>query len=104
MTWNYLNTTLKASQTSLLTNKYVAALRGLAPDSGCYLNEADVNEPILPEAFWGEIYERLLSVKRRYDPEGVFWCASCVGAEDWRLRDDGRLFSDINRHCVFLAF
>ena len=32
----------------------------------------------------------LLSIKRRYDPDGVFWCAPCVGGEDWKL-EGGKL-------------
>ncbi|KAI9715287.1 MAG: hypothetical protein M1812_006098 [Candelaria pacifica] len=88
--WNPHNDTLKSEQTNLLTRTYVEALRKLAPDSGCYLNEADVNEPDLPHAFWGDNYERLLDIKRKYDPEGVFWCAPCVGSQDWKL-DDGKL-------------
>lgn len=91
VTWNFFNTTLKASQTALLTNKYVASLRELAPDSGCYLNEADVSEPNLAEAFWGSNYERLLRVKEEVDPKGVFWCGPCVGSADWKFGDDGAL-------------
>lgn len=83
--WNFFNATLKAEQTSLLTNTWVAALREIAPNSGCYLNEADVNEPNLPQAFWGDNYERLLDIKHEYDPDGVFWCAPCVGGGDWTL-------------------
>ena len=81
---------MKAEQTALLTNTYVASLRELAPESGCYLNEADVNEPDLPRAYWGDNYARLLSIKRHYDPDGVFWCAPCVGGQDWQL-EDGKL-------------
>lgn len=61
----------------------MAALRRLAPDTGCYLNEADPDEPDLPPAYWGGNYPRLLAIKRRWDPEGVFWCALCVGGGDW---------------------
>ncbi|KAI9775942.1 MAG: hypothetical protein M1835_005659 [Candelina submexicana] len=90
VTWNPHNDTLKSEQTELLTNTYVKELRDLAPDSGCYLNEADVNEPNLPHAFWGDNYERLLDIKRKYDPDGVFWCAPCVGGRDWKL-EGGKL-------------
>ncbi|KAI9706663.1 MAG: hypothetical protein M1836_003672 [Candelina mexicana] len=90
VTWNPHNDTLKSEQTELLTNTYVKELRNLAPDSGCYVNEADVNEPDLPHAFWGDNYKRLLDIKRKYDAEGVFWCAPCVGGRDWKL-EDGKL-------------
>lgn len=31
--------------------------------------------------YWGDNYDALLSVKRRYDPEGFFWCHHCVGSD-----------------------
>jgi hypothetical protein len=54
---------------------------------GCYVNEADRNEPNHQEAFWGSSYPRLLDIKHKYDPLGVFWCAVCVGAEEWVLNE-----------------
>lgn len=88
-TWNFANESLKARQTDLLTNKWVKVLRELSPDSGCYLNEADVNEPDLAHAFWGGNYERLVGIKRRVDPEGVFWCKPCVGGGEWAVEGGG---------------
>ena len=88
--WQPTDSATKSEQTSLLTNSYMASLRRLAPDTGTYLNEADPNEPDLPEAYWGTNYLRLLGLKRKYDPQGVFWCAPCVGSQDWQLVD-GRL-------------
>lgn len=33
------------------------------------------------QRYWGSHYEELLSVKKKYDPERLFWCHHCVGAE-----------------------
>ena len=33
------------------------------------------------DRYWGANYARLLEVKRAWDPDGVFWCRRCVGAE-----------------------
>ena len=33
--------------------------------------------------FWGNNYERLLAVKKKWDPEQVFWCNHCVGDGDY---------------------
>lgn len=81
---------MKAEQTDLLTHTYLPALHELAPDTGTYINEANPDEASLAEAAWGDNYPRLLNIKRQYDPQGVFWCASCVGGEDWKL-DDGKV-------------
>ncbi|KAL8692115.1 MAG: hypothetical protein Q9218_002783 [Villophora microphyllina] len=90
--WPAHNATARAHQTDLLTHKYMEALRQWAPDTGTYLNEADVNEPDLPGAYWGkENYATLVEIKRKWDPEGVFWCGPCVLGEEWNVQGDGRL-------------
>jgi hypothetical protein len=62
----------------------VKALKKLEPESGAYMNEADPTNPEWKNDYFGEEhYERLLEVKRRWDPEGVFWCRSCVGSDSW---------------------
>ncbi|MCO5585733.1 hypothetical protein L7F22_039669 [Adiantum nelumboides] len=58
-------------------------LRDLSPGSGCYLNEADVNEPNWQNAFYGQHYSRLKTIKERLDPQGLFTCTNCVGSELW---------------------
>lgn len=39
--------------------------------TGCYVNEADVNEENWQTAFFGDNYERLLSIERRNDPDNL---------------------------------
>lgn len=68
----------------LLTYNYTSYLRELAPDSGSYINEANPSEPDHQHAFWGNNYERLLKIKKKIDPTGLFWCAFCVGGEGWK--------------------
>ena len=70
-----------------LTDTLTKSLRDQAPDMGCYVNEANINEPDYQQAFWGDHYDRLLRIKRQMDPEGVFWCSVCVGGEDWEDND-----------------
>lgn len=64
-------------------------MRDLTPGAGCYINEASNIEPDFQQAFYGggERYERLLKIKREYDPEGVFWAAVAVGSEEWTEKD-----------------
>lgn len=51
-------------------------------------------DPFEPEwqwSFFGPNYQRLRAVKEKYDPDGVLWCISCVGSEDWIEQADGTL-------------
>ncbi|OCK96418.1 FAD-binding domain-containing protein [Cenococcum geophilum 1.58] len=54
----------------------------LTPGSGAYVNEANPWTEDWKEAWWGGNYERLLAVKKRYDPDGLLKCWRCVGFEE----------------------
>ncbi|KAL4899838.1 hypothetical protein BDW74DRAFT_171240 [Aspergillus multicolor] len=73
----------EAVKVDITYNKY-NAMRALTPSMGGYLNEADRNNPWWREDLYGaENYERLLRVKNKYDPEGIFYCPQCVGSSTW---------------------
>ncbi|ORY16065.1 hypothetical protein BCR34DRAFT_622478 [Clohesyomyces aquaticus] len=74
----------------LLQNDILELWRRLAPASqggGSYLNEAFVDEPMRKEDFYGEQYSRLLAIKKRYDPTGVFYATTGVGSDGWEVQD-----------------
>jgi hypothetical protein len=75
------------AEVARLTTEGVRVLMELEPDMGAYLNEADRNQPDWQKAFWGVNYGRLKAIKKEVDPEGLFTCRPCVGAEEWD--DDG---------------
>jgi hypothetical protein len=79
-----------AVQRDITYNK-VPALQKQAPDTGCYMNEADRLDPDWQVNFYGEHYERLLKIKQRRDPDGVFYCPTCVGSAEWSEDEEGRL-------------
>ncbi|OAL27900.1 hypothetical protein AYO22_03245 [Fonsecaea multimorphosa] len=83
--WTPLNQTEKTAVTDELRNSAVEALRILDPYTGAYVNEADPTEPNWQTTFWGSNYPRLLALKKKYDPKGVFWCKPCVGNELWNV-------------------
>lgn len=74
-----------------ITEVKVQAMKDLAPDTGCYMNEADRYDPDYLEDFYGGHIGRLEDVKMKYDPEGVFYCPTCVGSERWKADANGKL-------------
>lgn len=75
-----------------ISNVKTAALEKLAPDTGVYMNEADVRNPHWLRDFYGEDnYLRLQKIKDLYDPDGLFYCSTCVGAERWEVSETGAL-------------
>jgi hypothetical protein len=59
----------------------IEVIRKATPGAGNYANEADYHEPDWQEAFWGTHYQRLLTVKKRYDPTSLFQTHHSVGSE-----------------------
>ena len=62
------------------------ALRDATPDSGSYMNESDRLEPDWQQSFFGANYPRLLEIKNKYDPTGLFWAVTAVGSEGWSVK------------------
>jgi FAD/FMN-containing dehydrogenase len=58
-------------------------LRKLVPQPGSYLSESNYFEPGWQQSFWGANYERLLAVKNKYDPQGLFFVHHGAGSERW---------------------
>jgi len=55
----------------------------LVPTPGSYVSESDFFIADWQEAFWGSNYPRLVAVKRKYDPTGLFFAHHGVGSEEW---------------------
>ena len=63
--------------------KAMNELRKLAPDAGSYVAESDYFLSDWQKAYWGSNYSRLLAIKKKYDPSGLFFVHHGVGSEDW---------------------
>jgi hypothetical protein len=61
---------------------YIQPFKALTSGGGCYIDEGDCMEENWKQTFFGEQYDTLLAVKKRYDPTAVFNCWKCVGGRD----------------------
>jgi hypothetical protein len=52
-------------------------------EPGSYVSESDFFERKWPQSFWGTNYPRLAAVKKKYDPDGLFFVHHGVGSEGW---------------------
>lgn len=68
-----------------------AALKKLAPETGTYMNEANFLDPDYRVDFYGSHYQALERIKRQLDPDGVFYCQTCVGSTHWTQLENGQL-------------
>jgi FAD/FMN-containing dehydrogenase len=68
-------------------NKAMDELRKVIPSISSYSAESNFFEKNWQRASWGSNYERLLNIKKKYDPDGLFFVYHGVGSEEWS--DDG---------------
>ena len=64
-------------------DKAIAELERVAPSGGSYVSESDFFEPDWQRSFWGANYSALARIKRKYDPDGLFFVHHGVGSESW---------------------
>ncbi|KAL6703528.1 hypothetical protein ACN47E_009553 [Coniothyrium glycines] len=83
--WTTNDTPTKRTQKQNAISAAVQPLKAITPGGGCYINEGDWTEDNWQQTFFGENYDRLLTIKKRYDPTGLFNCWKCVG---WTGYDD----------------
>ncbi|KAF4918377.1 FAD-linked oxidoreductase patO [Colletotrichum viniferum] len=83
-----------------ITQDWMGRLRKITPGSGGYGNEGDVMEPDFGQAFFGSNYARLVELKKKIDPWGVFYAPTAVGSEDWYIaRQNDWLTLQTDRLC-----
>jgi hypothetical protein len=74
-----------------ITNELVPQIQAITPGSGTYVNEADFNQPDWKTAFFGVNYDKLLSIKKKWDPNSLFYILKGVGSDAWTVAADGRM-------------
>jgi hypothetical protein len=75
--------TAAARESRARVHRCVNQLRALAPKGGSYVSESDFFEEDWQHSYWGSNYPRLASVKKKYDPSGLFFVHNGVGSEEW---------------------
>ncbi|KUM66970.1 hypothetical protein ACN42_g59 [Penicillium freii] len=83
--WNATIPTRKQKIASI--QNMTAVIEGITPGSGAYSNEANPFTTDWVEAWWGDNYEKLVSIKNKYDPKGLLSCWKCVGWKDSQVAD-----------------
>jgi FAD/FMN-containing dehydrogenase len=73
--------------------------RDISPGAGSYLAEADRLEPDFGNAFFGDNYPRLLELKKKLDPQDVFFATTSVGSERWRVESVDGLPNENGKLC-----
>ena len=61
----------------------MSELKGVAPGAGSYFAESDFFEPDWQTSYWGPNYPKLLGIKKKYDPGGLFFVHHGVGSDEW---------------------
>jgi len=58
-------------------------LRSVAGETGAYVSESNYFEKGWQHSYWGSNYPRLAEIKRKCDPDGLFFVHNGVGSEQW---------------------
>ena len=72
-----------ARRDAVQVGKATDVLRKVAPEPAAYVAESSFFQGEWQRAYWGGNYQRLLEIKRRYDPSGLFFVHHGVGSEEW---------------------
>jgi FAD/FMN-containing dehydrogenase len=72
-----------ARRTATRIHDAAQSLRVVAPRAGSYVSESSYFQQDWPRAYWGEHYPMLSEVKRKYDPDGLFFVHQGVGSQEW---------------------
>ncbi|KAI1105750.1 FAD-binding domain-containing protein [Jackrogersella minutella] len=88
---NYTDFASNKAAQDAVTYTLLPELEALTPDGAVYLNEADFQAPDFKVTFYGENYGKLLAIKKKYDPDDIFYAKTAVGSDRWEERVDGRL-------------
>ena len=56
-----------------------------------FISQSDPREVDWKQSFYGVNYQKLYSIKNKYDPDHVFYGNTSVGSDDWYVQANGAL-------------
>jgi hypothetical protein len=74
-----------------MTEEFMPKIEAVTPGSGSYMNEADFRQERWQDVFFGANFKKLEDIKRKYDPENLFYILKGVGSDKWSVAKDGRM-------------
>lgn len=74
---------VSAARDAVAIDRAMVKLRQIAPAAGSYVSESNYSNPAWKRAFWGNHVDRLVRIKERYDPDGLFFVHHGIGSEQW---------------------
>jgi hypothetical protein len=85
--WAWNSTVPTRKKTIQSIQNTTAIIEGITPGGGAYSNEANPFTIDWIESWWGDNYEKLVSIKKKYDPFGLLSCWKCVGWKESQVAD-----------------
>jgi Berberine and berberine like len=73
----------KGRKATEAVHRSMSELRAVAGKAGAYVSESNFFESDFEHAYWGDNSSRLAEIKKKYDPEGLFFVHNGVGSEQW---------------------
>ena len=74
---------VKGREAAARIDRCMNQLRAVAGETGAYVSESNYFEKGWQHSYWGSNYPRLAEIKRKYDPDGLFFVHNGVGSEQW---------------------
>ncbi|KAF4998728.1 hypothetical protein FGRMN_3054 [Fusarium graminum] len=74
-----------------ITDDIQPVIEAATPGAGAYINEADFKQKDWKETFYGANYDKLLKIKKKYDPKNLFYATVVAGSDAWTIANDGRM-------------
>jgi Berberine and berberine like len=73
------------------------------PHPGSYVSESNYFERDWQHAFWSPNYSRLLAIKKKFDPAGLFFVHHGVASKEWSAEASRGFRDRVESECVLLS-